>query len=404
MSGVLKKAAVVVISNAVPAALLILSLQACIPAPSFRSGVPLPQKTVDQLQAGRTTKAEVLEWFGMPLSIAAKGETLTISRGPEWAAEGGVRHAHYEKVDADTFFELFSTKHAITDRDRIYYYYDTVSSKYAVVLAVYINETANTRSDRLWVLVDEETGLVEDYVFRKASSPEAPAKAPIVAAQAGPSPSASRSEAVSAAPAVTASTAPSTESDQFLKVGDRWKYKFNDRGRDAGSVTVEIVKSSGRKVRERFTREGYKGFVAERDVEVVFSPSRFQAPIALPGGYLLTELAPYLAPGTELKAGQVWDSVPGTFFFANMGKKTMVSQVKVVEQETVRVPAGVFLSWRIETESVDLSGIYPAKAKCTFWYSPESKRTIKMTIESNLLLTSQSGGESYELVSFDPGK
>ena len=167
MRGVPKKAALAVLSNAVPAALLILSLQGCVPAPSFHSGVRLPQKTVDQLQAGITTKAELLEWFGLPLSVAAKGETLTIPRGQEWVGSG-TRFASYENVDADTFFELFATKNAITERDRIYYYHHTVSSKYGVVIAVYVHETVNTRSDRLWVLVDEETGLVKDYVFRKA--------------------------------------------------------------------------------------------------------------------------------------------------------------------------------------------------------------------------------------------
>lgn len=231
-----------------------------------------------------------------------------------------------------------------------------------------------------------------------------PVKAPITTGQVEPSPSASRSETISTAAAVTATPAPSPESEQFLKVGDRWKYKFYDRTKDVGSVTVEIIESSGHKVRERITRDGYKGFVAERDVEVAFRPDRFQAPIALPGGYLLTELAPYLPPGTELKAGQVWDNVPGIFFFPDIGKKTMVSRVKVVGQEIVRVPAGAFSSWRIEAESEDHSGIYPAKVKCTFWYSPETKRTMKMTIDSNRLVAYQSGGESYELASFDPGK
>ena len=396
------KAALVAFSTAVPAALLVLSLQGCIPAPSFRFGVPLPQETVDRLQSGKTTRAEVLEWFGMPLAIAAKGEALTIPHGPEWVGSGA-RYASYENVDADSFFELFSTKHAINDRDRIYYYFYTVSSKQAIVLAVYINETVNTRSDRLWVMIDEETGLVEDYAFRKAASPEVAAKT-VTAAHIAPQSTASPSEPVAAAPTATAASAPSTGSDQFVKVGDRWKYKLNDRGKDIGSVTVEIVESSGGKVRERFTREGYQGFVAERNVEVGFNPSRFQAPIAFPGGYLLTELGPYLPPDTELKVGQVWDDVPGIFFISDIGKKTMVSQVRVVGQETVRVPAGAFPSWRIETESEDHSGIYPAKVKCIFWYSTEIKRTTKMTIESNRLIAYQSGGESYELVSFDRGK
>ena len=86
-----------------------------------------------------------------------------------------------------------------------------------------------------------------------------------------------------------------------------------------------------------------------------------------------------------------------------MGKKMMVLQVRVVRQEDVRVPAGTFASWRIEAESEeDHSGIYPVKVSCTFWYSAEMKRTIKMTIDAKVL--GGSGGETYELASFASGK
>ena len=257
--------------------------------------------------------------------------------------------------------------------------------------------------EKLLKKADEKT---EEALTEVESSRKRATIAPIAAGQPATLPPVSRMETISAATEVTAFPAPSAASGQFLKVGDKWKYRFNDRGRAAGSVTVEIVESSGRKVRERFTREGYKGFAAEREVEVAFSPSRFLAPIAFPGGYLLTEIDPYLPPGTELKAGQIWDSVPGIFFMPQVGKKTLVSQVRVVKQETVRVPAGAFPSWRIETDSEEDSSTpgVRVKVKCTFWYSPEMKRTIKMTIDSIVSIQAQSGSESYELMSFDPGK
>ena len=97
---------------------------------------------------------------------------------------------------------------------------------------------------------------------------------------------------------------------------------------------------------------------------------------------------------------------PGIFFMPQVGKKTLVSQVRVVRQETVRVPAGAFASWRIETDSEEdssTSGVR-VKVKCTFWYSPEMKRTVKMTIDSIVSIHALSGSEAYELVSFDPGK
>ena len=70
----------------------------------------------------------------------------------------------------------------------------------------------------------------------------------------------------------------------------------------------------------------------------------------------------------------------------------------------MRVPAGAFASWRIETESEESISWSRAKIKCTFWYSPEMKRTVKMTIDTIASLSANSGSEAYELVSFDPGK
>jgi hypothetical protein len=262
---------------------------------------------------------------------------------------------------------------------------------------------AKSECEKLLKKADDK---IEETLTEVESSRKRATIAPIAAGQAAPLPPTSHIETISVVKAVKAASALSTESDQFLKVGDTWKYKFNDRGRDAGSVTVEIMESSGRKARERFTREGYKGFVAERDVEAVFSPSHFLAPVALPGGYLLTEIAPYLPPGTELKAGQIWSGVPGIFFMPASGRKTLASQVRVVKQETVRVPAGAFASWRIETESEEDSSGQGAhdKVKCTFWYSQDMKRTIKMTIDTIAHIQVRSGSEAYELASFNPGK
>ena len=314
-------------------------------------------------------------------------------------AGSGAMHEYQPEISMKLLPESFGS---IDSRDA---YFDAwraeVLTQSESAKAEITGKCSKDQCEKLLKKADEKT---EEALTEVESSRKRAAIAPIAAGQTAPLPPVTRTETSSAVPAVTAAPASSTESAQFLKVGDRWKYKFNDRGRDVGSVTVEIMESSGRKVRERFTREGYKGFAAERDVEVVFSPSRFLAPIAFPGGYLLTEIAPYLAPGTELKAGQIWDGVPGIFFFPSIGKRTLISQVRVVRQETVRVPAGAFASWRIETDSEEDDSALRAKVKCTFWYSPEMKRTVKMTIDSIVSIHALSGSEAYELVSFDPGK
>ena len=314
-------------------------------------------------------------------------------------AGSGAMHEYQPEISMKLLPESFGS---IDSRDA---YFDAwraeVLTQSESAKAEITGKCSKDQCEKLLKKADEKT---EEALTEVESSRKRAAIAPIAAGQTAPLPPVTRTETSSAVPAVTAAPASSTESAQFLKVGDRWKYKFNDRGRDVGSVTVEIMESSGRKVRERFTREGYKGFVAERDVEVVFSPSRFLAPIAFPGGYLLTEIAPYLPPGTELKAGQIWNGVPGIFFISDTGKITLLSQVRVVKPETVRVPAGAFASWRIETVSEESISWSRAKIKCTFWYSSEMKRTIKMTIDTIASLSANSGGETYELASFDAGK
>jgi hypothetical protein len=157
------------------AALLTVMLQACAPALPLSSGVSLSEARVQRLQPGNTSKHEVLELFGMPLSIAKKGEVLTVSRGSEYKAGGsGVEHAGLYLVPADTFFELFTPKHRMAEHHRIYYYYDAVSNKHLLMLGVYYRESSSTRSDQLWILINEQTGLVEDFVFRPQPK-EAPA-------------------------------------------------------------------------------------------------------------------------------------------------------------------------------------------------------------------------------------
>jgi len=319
--------------------------------------------------------------------------------GIVWDAASGAMHEYQSEISMKLLPESFGS---VESRDAYFNAWRAeVLTQSESAKTEIAGKCSKDQCEKLLKKADEKTdeALTEVESSRKRAN-----VATITTGNTASLPPASRVETIPAVTDVSTAYAPSAESGQFLKVGDRWKYSFNDRGRAAGSVTVEIIESSSRKARERFTREGYKGFAAEREVEVTFSPSRFQSPINLPGGYLITEIAPYLPPGTELKTGQIWDGVPGTFFIADTGKITLASQVRVVKQETVRVPAGVFPSWRIETESERAISWSRAKVKCTFWYSPEMKRTIKMTLDTIASLSANSGSETYELASFDPGK
>ena len=134
--------------------LAVVLLVGCVPVPPITvSGLPLPQEAVARIEPRETKKTQILEWFGPPTAIVAKGDRLPITG---------------DQTEAASFFELFSSKHTISDYHRVYYYYHAVMKKQAVVLAVYIHEKTSINIDKLWVLVNEETGIVEDYVFRRS--------------------------------------------------------------------------------------------------------------------------------------------------------------------------------------------------------------------------------------------
>ena len=143
--------------------------QGCVPAPPVITGPVLPRENIEKIQPGKTKKTEILEWFGLPMAIGAKGATLTILRESAWVGEalgGKIRRGGYYQAEADTFFELFSSKHKIVEQHRVYYYYRAVSTQFGFFAALAIYETRKTRFDKLWLLINEETGVVEDYVFR----------------------------------------------------------------------------------------------------------------------------------------------------------------------------------------------------------------------------------------------
>jgi serine protease Do len=195
------------------------------------------------------------------------------------------------------------------------------------------------------------------------------------------------------------------ENDGFLRPGDRWKYRVLLGKQRVGATTVEIIEANGKLAHERITYDGSKGFVRERSVEATFNPARFQTPVMLPGGYQLAELSPYADPATQFTIGQRWSDVTGAFAPQGGSMQSVNSTVAVVATETVNVPAGAFKAWRIESTSEDLYAVGQFfLAKCTYWYAPEMKRTVKMILYYKARLDAISSVETYELESFEQGK
>lgn len=210
----------------------------------------------------------------------------------------------------------------------------------------------------------------------------------------------------------TAATAQSISPDPEMaaggpfKPGDQWKYRLSDGRRTIATIVIKIADVNGTRIKERITREGTTSFIAERDVDGSFSPTHFLDPITLPGGYQLAEIAPYFPPGTEIKIGQTWKGVPGEFQILELGKKKLVADVKVMGQENVKVPAGSFKAWKIvaDVEEDTGGGGNRIKPLCTFWYSSESLRTIKMSISYLSGHHTFSSIEVYELIAMEAGR
>jgi len=115
---------------------------------------------IEKILPGKTTKQEILLWFGPPLAIARKGKVIKIP-SPD------VQKTSSYELHSDTFLELFSGKHEITENHIVYYY--TYSEMKGTETVVVFAGTGNSKLvvDKLWILINKETGIVEDYVFRE---------------------------------------------------------------------------------------------------------------------------------------------------------------------------------------------------------------------------------------------
>jgi hypothetical protein len=190
-------------------------------------------------------------------------------------------------------------------------------------------------------------------------------------------------------------------------VGTRWRYRILDGPRPVGQMIIEVIRASSGQVRERITKEGSPGYSAERSVDADFNPITFQEVVTLPGGYQLAELAPYSAPGQDIRSGQQWKDLSVTLLLGGYGygRQKFQTDTRVVGREKVKVPAGEFDAVRVQSTGQKSMGSDVVKIICNYWYSPASMRTVKMSLEmkySNSSFTPNS--EAYELVSAEPPK
>ena len=73
----------------------------------------------------------------------------------------------------------------------------------------------------------------------------------------------------------------------------------------------------------------------------------------------------------------------------------------------VRVPAGEFLAWRIETVSNKIISAGTGSAtqfKCTYWYAPSARRTVKMTLRIDTPVFAGQADETYDMLAHEAAK
>ena len=134
------------------------------------SGTEIKASRVAKIKPGETLKRDALEWFGAPITISAPGELIVIPKASTPDKEYRVpRRATI--VESDTFFDLFASEIEITEYHRVYHFYFSESRELMYFLMVATYDEIDTRFDKLWLLINEKTGVVEHYFFRPGIRP-----------------------------------------------------------------------------------------------------------------------------------------------------------------------------------------------------------------------------------------
>jgi hypothetical protein len=216
---------------------LAVQLGGCIVTPDLKDGSELNQLDIWGIDPGLTTREELLERFGIPYGVAVFGEELVIKQPARWMG-GVIRPGVIQRKDPEAFFELFAEHHALSSDHRVYYYYHATSTETLVELVVYSSNTAYIEVDELWVLVNERTQIVEDYVYPPEAEQQPEIDRAAVAAEA-------TAEAVSMF----------SESEGVLGV---FESKIESGNGEDGLVRVELARSgeyiAGKRIPDDGTR------------------------------------------------------------------------------------------------------------------------------------------------------
>jgi hypothetical protein len=124
----------------------------------------LKKEMIKNIEAGKATRMNILEWFGPP-AILAKTEGMVSFPALKPDDEA------MRKFDSIVFFKYFLKRHVISEHHAVYYYFDEwekingISIPIGNTLISLPLTSTDLQFSELWVLVNQKTGQVEDYVF-----------------------------------------------------------------------------------------------------------------------------------------------------------------------------------------------------------------------------------------------
>lgn len=133
------------------AVIILMCLSGCIIGAKYLDDEPIGKEKVVKIRSGQTPIMDIMTRLGPPETIARHGQN-------------------------SAFLELFTSNRKLNEEEAVYYYHASrkVNSGFIVVL-ILINGgglTHRIQAERLWMLVNERTGLIEDYVYRGAGDDE----------------------------------------------------------------------------------------------------------------------------------------------------------------------------------------------------------------------------------------
>lgn len=158
-----------VATNYATGVLILLSLSGCcLIGGQYLADEPIGKKVVERTRPGQTSVREVLTRLGPPIAIARQGQTMVFP--PPAVGTSG-----FLDVPSDSFFELFSSNRLLGEEEVVYYYQASrVTTSGFLMILLLVNgggQTERVKAEQLWLLVNEKTGIIEDYRYRNAGRP-----------------------------------------------------------------------------------------------------------------------------------------------------------------------------------------------------------------------------------------